>query len=82
MAKPIPFKYGNKNSNAKVSQFSIKNSDADGKENKEDYLIFKNRTQNKVLIQIQTIERIFKGAQTAQRHLVELPEISSRFAQK
>ncbi len=50
---------------------SIKNTDADGKENKEDYLIFENGIQNKVLIQIQTIERIFKGAQTAQRHLVE-----------
>ncbi len=72
MAEPIPFKYGNKNSNANVSQFSIKNTDVDGKENKEDYLIFENGTQNKVLIQIQTIERIFKGAQTAQRHLVEL----------
>jgi hypothetical protein len=72
MAKPIPFMYENKNSNAKVSQFSIKNTDADGKKNKEDYLIFKNGTQNKVLIQIQTIEQIFKGAQTAQRHLVEL----------
>ena len=72
MAEPIPFKYGNKNSNANVSQFSIKNTDADGKENKEDYLIFENGTQNEVLIQIQTIERIFKGARTAQRHLVEL----------
>jgi hypothetical protein len=72
MAESIPFKYGNKNSNANVSQFSIKNTDTDGKENKEDYLIFENGTQNEVLIQIQTIERIFKGAQTAQRRLVEL----------
>jgi hypothetical protein len=64
MAEPIPFKYGNKNSNANVSQFSIKKTDADGKENKEDYLIFEHGTQNEVLIQIQTIERIFKGAQT------------------
>ena len=62
MAEPIPFKYGNKNSNANIPQFSIKNTDADGKENKEDYLIFENGTH----------ERIFKGAQTAQRHLVEL----------
>ncbi len=72
MAKPIPFKYRNKNSNTNVSQFSIKNTDVDGKENKEDYLILENGTQNEVLIQIQTLERIFKGAQTAQRHLVEL----------
>ena len=72
MAEPIPFKYGNKNSNGNIPQFSIKNTDAIGKENKEDYLIFENGTQNEVLIQIQTIERIFKGAQTAQRHLVEL----------
>jgi hypothetical protein len=72
MAEPIPFKYGNKNSNANIPQFSIKNTYADGKENKEDYLIFENGTQNEVLIQIQTIEQIFKGAQTAQRHLVEL----------
>jgi hypothetical protein len=72
MAELIPFKYGNKNSNANIPQFSIKNTDVDGKENKEDYLIFENGTQNEVLIQIQTIERIFKGAQTAQRHLVEL----------
>ncbi len=35
MAEPIPFKYGNKNSNANVSQFSIKNTDADGKEKKK-----------------------------------------------
>ncbi len=62
MAEPISFKYGNKNSNANIPQFSIKNTDADGKENKEDYLIFENGTH----------ERIFKGAQTAQRHLVEL----------
>ncbi len=62
MAEPIPFKYGKKNSNANIPQFSIKNTDADGKENKEDYLIFENRTH----------EGIFKGAQTAQRHLVEL----------
>ncbi len=72
MAKPIPFKYGNKISNANIPQFSIKNTDADGKENKEDYLIFENGTQKEVLIQIQTIEWIFKGAQTAERNLVEL----------
>ncbi len=69
MAEPIPFKHGSKNSNANIPQFSIKNTDADGKENKEDYLIFENGTQNEVLIQIQTIERIFKGAQ---KTLVEL----------
>ncbi len=62
MAKPIPFKYGNKNSNANIPQFSIKNTDADRKENKEDYLILENGTH----------ERIFQGAQTAQRHIVEL----------
>ncbi len=56
MAEPIPFKYGNKNSNANIPQISIKCTDADGKENKEECLIFTNGTQNKVLIQ--TIEMI------------------------
>ena len=61
IAESIPFKYENKNS-TNLSQITIKCTDADGKENKEDYLIFENGTH----------ERIFKGAQTAQRHLVEL----------
>ena len=56
MAEPIPFKYGHKNSNANVPQISIKCTDVDGKENKEECPIFTNGTQNKVLIQ--TIETI------------------------
>ncbi len=56
MAEPIPFKYGNKNSNANIPQISIKSTDTDGKENKEECPIFTNGTQNKVLIQ--TIETI------------------------
>ncbi len=63
MAKSIPFKFRSKSSNANVFPISIKCTDADRKENKE--------TQDKDLTQ--TIEPIFKGAQTAQiRHLVEL----------
>jgi hypothetical protein len=54
MAEPIPFKYGNKNSNMSVPQITIKCTDADRKENKEECPIFTNGTQNKVLIQ--TIE--------------------------
>ncbi len=56
MAEPIPFKYGNKNSNTNVPQISIKFTDADGKENKEECPVFMNGTQNKVMIQ--TIETI------------------------
>ncbi len=56
MAEPIPFKYRNKNSNKSVPQITIKCTDADGKENKEECPIFTNGTQNKVLIQ--TIETI------------------------
>ena len=56
MAEPIPFKYGNKNSNTNVPQISIKCTDADGKENKEACPVFMNGTQNKVMIQ--TIETI------------------------
>ena len=67
MAESIPFKFGSKSSNANVFPISTK-YDTDGKENKEDYLIF--GTQGKDLTQ--TIEPIDKGAQTAQRHLVEL----------
>jgi len=62
MAESIPFKFGSKSSNANVIPISIKCTDADKKENKE--------TQDKDLTQ--TIGPIFKGAQTAQRHLVEL----------
>ncbi len=56
MAEPIPFKYGNKNSNANAPQISIRCTDADGKENKEECPIFTNGTQNEVLIQ--TVETI------------------------
>ncbi len=52
MAKSIPFKYRNKNFNGEVPRFGIKNTDADRKENKEDYLIFESGTQSEVLIQI------------------------------
>ena len=56
MAEPIPFKYGKKNSKVSVPQITIKCTDADGKENKEECPIFANETQNEVLIQ--TIEAI------------------------
>jgi hypothetical protein len=56
VAESIPFKYGNKNSKANVPQISIKCTDADGKENKEECPIFTNGTQDEVLIQ--TIETI------------------------
>ncbi len=56
MAESIPFKYGNKNS-TNLPQITIKCTDADGKENKEECLIFADRTQHEVLIQ--TIEAIF-----------------------
>ena len=59
MAESIPFKFGSKSSNENVFPISTKWTDADGKENKDKDLT-------------QTIEPIFKGAQTAQRHLVEL----------
>ncbi len=51
MAEPIPFKYGNKNS-TNLPQITIKCTDADGKENKEECPFFTNGTQNKVLIQM------------------------------
>jgi hypothetical protein len=56
IAESIPFKYGNKNS-TNLSQITIKCTDADGKENKEESPIFADGTQHKVLIQ--TIETIF-----------------------
>jgi hypothetical protein len=56
MAESIPYKYGSKSSNVNAPQISIKCTDADGKENKEECPIFTNGTQNKVLIQmIETI---------------------------
>jgi hypothetical protein len=70
MAISIPFNFGSKSSNANVFPISTKWTDADGKENKEDYLIFENGTQDKGLTQ--TIQLIFKGAQMAHRHLVKL----------
>jgi hypothetical protein len=54
MAETIPYKYGNKNSTTNLPQITIKCTDADGKENKEECPIFMNGTQNKILIQ--TIE--------------------------
>ncbi len=55
MAEPIPFKYGNKNS-TNLPQITIKCTDVDGKENKEECPIFTNGAQNEVLIQtIKTI---------------------------
>ncbi len=56
MAESIPFKYGNKNS-TNLPQITIKCTDADGKENKEECPIFADGTQHEVLIQ--TIETIF-----------------------
>ncbi len=56
MAASIPFKYGNKNS-TNHPQITIKCTDADGKENKEECPIFADGTQHEVLIQ--TIETIF-----------------------
>ncbi len=51
MAEQIPFKYGNKNS-TNLPQITIKCTDMDGNENKEECPIFANGTQNEVLIQL------------------------------
>ncbi len=67
MAEQIPHKYSGHKNSTTISQMTIKCPDADRKENKEDYLIFESETQREVLT-----FGIFKGAQTAQRHLVEL----------
>ena len=59
-AESIPFKFKSKSSN---ENFFTKWTDADGKVNKDDYLIFENGTQQDKEL-TQTIELIFKGAQT------------------
>ena len=55
MNKPIPIKYGNKNS-TNLPQITIKCTDTDGNKNKEECPILTKGSQNEVLIQtIKTI---------------------------